>query len=155
MLHAIVYGSIVVALIQGTLGGIGFWIVGIPSPILWGILMSLFALIPMVGTGIIWVPASLGMAAYGYLSGDTVMVWKAIGLFIYGVFVIAGIDNVLKPKIIGERAHVHPVIILLGVLGGLKFFGIVGFAVGPLILAIFITFLEIYEYEKKRGFRDA
>ena len=152
--HAVIFGTIIVALIQGALGAIGFWVVGISSPLLWGLLMSIFALIPFVGTGIIWVPAVLFLAVTGYTTGNETMLWQAVGLFFYCFFVVAGIDNIIKPKIIGNRANIHPVIVLLGVLGGIKFFGIVGFVIGPLVLASFVAFLDIYEAEKRDGFRD-
>lgn len=150
--HGVIFGTLIVALIQGALGALGFWVAGISSPLLWGLLMSLFALIPFVGTAIIWLPAVILLAVMGYTTGNQHMLWQAVGLFFYCFFVVSGIDNVLKPKLIGERAKVHPVIILLGVLGGLQFFGFVGFVIGPLVLAGFVTFLEIYEVEKNNGF---
>lgn len=146
--HAIIYGSIIIALIQGALGAIGFLIVGLDSPIIWGLVMSVFALVPLVGTTIIWGPAGLLLLANGYISGDTIQMGKGIGLLIYGALVISTIDNILKPKIIGDRTQIHPVLILLGVLGGIKFFGPIGLLAGPLFLALAITFLEIYEREK-------
>jgi predicted PurR-regulated permease PerM len=148
--HAVVYGSLVIALIQGALGGIGFWMFGVSSPLLWGVMMSLFAFVPFVGTAVIWLPASLVMIATGVSEGDPTMTWKGLGLLFYGIFIISGIDNFLKPTLIGGRAGVHPVIILVGVLGGLAAFGFAGFIIGPLILAVFKAFLDIYkrEYEE-------
>lgn len=148
--HAVVYGSLVIAVIQGALGGIGFWIFGISSPMLWGLLMALFALVPLVGTAVIWLPAALLLIITGSAEGDPVVLWKGVGLLLYGIFVISSIDNILKPWLIGNRAGVHPVLILVGVLGGLAVFGAVGFIIGPLVLAIFKVFLDIYkkEYEE-------
>ncbi len=148
--HAVVYGSLVIALIQGTLGGLGFLVFGVTSPLLWGFVMALFALVPFVGTAVIWLPAALVMTATGSAEGDPVLLWKGIGLLLYGFFIISGVDNILKPMLIGDRAKVHPVLILIGVLGGLAVFGAAGFIIGPLVLAVFKVFLDIYkrEYEE-------
>jgi predicted PurR-regulated permease PerM len=148
--HAVVYGSIVVAVIQGALGGLGFWMFGLSSALLWGVIMALFAFVPFVGTAVIWLPAALAMIAAGSAAHDQVMTWKGIGFLLYGFFIVSGIDNILKPMLIGDRAGVHPVLILIGVLGGLAVFGFVGFIIGPLVLAVFKVFLDIYkrEYEE-------
>ena len=142
--YAIVYGSLLVAAVQGAVAGIGYFFFGIPSPILWGIFTAIFALIPFIGTPIVWVLLSILLVIQGYpLSG--------IGLILYGIFIISSIDNVLKPFVIGKKARIHPVLVLLGVLGGLAVFGFIGFVIGPLILAVFMTFLEIYENERING----
>ncbi len=148
--HAVVYGSLVIAIIQGTLGLIGFWSFGISSPLFWGFIMAIFALVPFVGTAVIWLPAALVMIATGSSEGDPTMLWKGVGLLLYGFFIISGIDNFLKPMLIGDRAGVHPVLIMIGVLGGLAIFGFAGFIIGPLVLAVFTAFLDIYrrEYEE-------
>jgi predicted PurR-regulated permease PerM len=145
--RAVIYGALVVAVIQGTLGGLGFLIFGISSPLLWGIVMALFALVPFVGTALIWVPAAVGLILAGSAENNPVLLWKGIGLMIYGALIIAGIDNVLKPMLISDQAKIHPVLILVGVLGGLAAFGISGFIVGPLIVAVFKVFIEIYKQE--------
>ena len=146
--YAVIYGSIIVAVIQGTLGGIGFFLFGIQSPVLWGIIMMITALIPFVGTAVIWLPAALIHIGTGTTLGNEALIWQGIGLLLYGTFIVASIDNVLKPKLIGERAGVHPILILLGVLGGLVLFGFVGFIIGPLVLAMINALVEIYEKEK-------
>ena len=89
------------------------------------------------------------MAASGSAQGNPAIFWNGIGLLIYGTVVISGIDNILKPKLIGDKAGMHPVFVLLGVLGGLALFGFAGFLIGPLILAIFKSFIDIYEKEKE------
>ncbi len=147
--HAVVYGSIVVALIQGALGALGFWIFGIKSWIFWGLIMAIFALVPFVGTAIIWIPAGLLLIATGSTEANTAMVGNGIGLLIYGALVISSIDNILKPKLIGDRAGIHPVLVLLGVLGGLMLFGFAGFIIGPIVLAVFKSFIDIYDKEKE------
>jgi len=100
-----------------------------------------------VGTAVIWLPAAIVMIATGSSEGDPVLTWKGIGLLLYGFFIISGIDNVLKPMLIGGRAGIHPVLILIGVLGGLAVFGVAGFIIGPLVLAVFKVFLDIYQRE--------
>ena len=149
VIYAVVYGHIIVAMIQGLLGGIGFYFFGIPSPVLWGIVMWFFALIPMVGTPVVWAPAAILLMIDGYLQGSNTLIIKGVLLILYGIFIISSIDNILKPKIIGARARVHPVLVLLGVLGGLKLFGFVGIIIGPVILALIITLIDIYEIEQE------
>lgn len=146
--YAVIYGSIIIALIQGSLGAIGFFIFGISSPILWGIIMSIFALIPFLGTTVIWGPAALFLILDGLVASEFSVVLKGVGLLLFGILVVSSVDNLLKPKLIGKKAKVHPVLILVGVLGGLVFLGFVGFIIGPLILALFEAFLEVYEKEK-------
>ena len=145
---AVIYGSILVAIIQGSLGGIGFFAVGIKSPLVWAVIMMMFALVPYVGSTVIWLPAALILVISGYVESDSFIMLKGILLIVYGTFIIGLADNFLKPKIIGDRANVHPVLVLLGVLGGLKFFGFIGILVGPVLLALLISFVEVYEEEK-------
>ncbi len=141
--YATLYGSIIVAIIQGVLGGLGFFIFGVPSPILFGGIMILAALIPVVGTAIIWAPAAILLIITGLTTGNMAVLWKGIGLLIYGTVIVSGIDNVLKPKIIGDRAKVHPVLILVGALGGLALFGVIGVLIGPLTLVLLFRILKI------------
>lgn len=140
-IYATIYGVIVTALIQGVLGLIGFYIFGIKSPILWGIVMTICAMIPFVGTTIIWLPASI----FKLIQGET---FNGIGLFLYGLLIISTIDNIIKPKLIGGKGKIHPALVLLGVLGGLKVFGLIGVIIGPLALAILVVFFELYKSEK-------
>ena len=141
------YGNILVAIIQGFLGALGFYFLGVPSPFLWGFVMIFFALIPYFGTAIIWLPAALNLVFIGYLQNDSSLTISGIVLLAYGTFVISTIDNILKPKLISRKSHLHPVIILLGVLGGLGLFGFIGLILGPFILALLMTFVDIYEKE--------
>ena len=147
-MFAVVYGSIIVAIIQGALGSLGFFIFGVHSPILWGVMMMFFALIPFVGTSVIWLPAALLLIFNGYIDLDNLMMLKGLLLMLWGFLIVGLADNILKPKIIGAKAKIHPVLVLLGALGGLKFFGIIGVVVGPIILALLTTFIQIYEEEK-------
>lgn len=146
--YAVVFGSIIIAIIQGTIGGLGFFVLGIKNPMIWALIMMFFALVPFIGTPIVWLPASLFLLISGISSSDTILMIKGIILLLYGTFVISLIDNFLKPKMIGDRAKVHPVLVLLGVLGGINLFGFVGIIIGPVILALFVAFIKIYEEEK-------
>ena len=146
--YAVFYGNISIAILQGIFGGMGFLILGIPSPILWGFVMMLFALIPYFGTAIVWLPAALNLIFIGYLQNDSSATIRGVILIIYGIFVISSIDNFLKPKLIGLKAKVHPILVLLGVLGGLNLFGFIGLILGPVMLALLMTFVDIYEEEK-------
>ncbi len=146
--HAVMYGSIVIALIQGALGAFGFWLFGIETFYIWGMVMAIFALVPFVGTAIIWIPAALYLIAKGSSEGNTMLIWHGVGLLIYGTFIISSADNILKPKLIGDRAGLHPVLVLLGVLGGLSLFGFAGFIIGPLVLSALKSFIDIYQKER-------
>lgn len=149
MVYAVVYSSLIVAVIQGAIGGLGLWIFGIESWIIWMFVMMIASLIPYVGTALVWVPASLFLIWQGLAFDDGTGLWKGIGLFIYGIAIIGTIDNIVKPKILGSRAQVHPVIVLIGILGGLQFFGASGIIFGPLVLAIFMSILSISEGKPK------
>ncbi len=146
--YAVIYGSLVIAIAQGTLGGIGFFIFGVPSPILWGLVMMLASLIPYIGSSIVWLPASLMLIINGYIDMETGTMIRGLLLIFYGLFIVSTIDNILKPKIIGDKSGLHPVLVLLGVVGGLKLFGFIGVIIGPIILALLVTFIKIYEEEK-------
>ena len=145
--YGLVYGSLVVAIIEGVLGGIAFWLVGISSPVLWGAMMAILAVIPFVGAGIIWAPAGIYLLFIGLTQGNTVLIAKGMGLLIFGLLFISTIDTIIKPRIIGDRTGINPVLVLVGVLGGLATFGIVGFIIGPLIIAVLKSIITIYETE--------
>lgn len=147
--YAVLYGSLIVAIVQGALGALGFYMFGIASPVTWGIVMTITALIPIVGTAIIWLPASLLLIGEGLTLQSNFVVWQGIGLFFYSLLIVGTIDNILKPRIIGEKSGVHPVLIMFGALGGLAIFGMIGFIIGPLILAIFSASIDIYEEERE------
>ena len=144
LLHAVVFGTIIVALIQGFTGTIGFAIFGVNSPLIFGLLMAFAALIPFIGTSIIWVPVALTMLINGAINSNVPLIWKSVGLIIYGTFIISGIDNILKPRIIGHRSILHPALVLLGVTGGIYLLGPIGIFIGPVIMAFMVILLEIY-----------
>lgn len=142
--QGVIYGQIFIALLQGTLGGIGFFIVGIKNPVFWGFVMTIFAFLPVIGTGLVWAPAAITLLANGNI-------WWGIFLAIYGFFIVSGIDNVLRPKIISGKGRIHPIVALIGLLGGLKVFGFLGIIIGPLIAALFITMAEFFYEDYVKG----
>lgn len=148
LIFATIYGAILLSMIQGILAGFGFLIFGVSSPFLWGVLSIIAAFIPFVGAAIIWVPLVLKMVLEGLILGDNTLLLMAAGLALYCIVIVGTVDNILKPKIIGDKAGLHPVIVLLGVFGGLSLFGFAGIIIGPLLLALFIALLRIYEVEK-------
>ena len=152
MTYAVIYGSLIIAVIQGTLGGIGFFIFGLPTPLLWGLVMTFAALVPYIGTSIIWIPASLMLIFNGYVEGSTTLVVRGFLFMLYSALIVGTIDNILKPKIIGSKGGLHPVLVLLGVVGGLKFMGFIGVVIGPILFAILVAFIKIYEEEKNQNF---
>ncbi len=145
----LLYGYVLIAFLQGILGAIGFYLFGIPSPLFWGLVMALFALIPLLGTGIVWVPASIFLLLQGLFENSNFLIFKGIGLFLYGLIIVSSIDNILKPKIMGHHAKIHPAIVMIGILGGVFVFGPVGALVGPFILALTIILLEEYVIVKQ------
>jgi predicted PurR-regulated permease PerM len=136
--RAVATGTLFLSLIQGTFAAIGFAIFGIPHPILWGTIATVGALMPGIGTSLVAAPAII----YLFVIGDTV---PAIGLLIWSALVVGLVDNILGPYLIGRKSNMHPFIILLSVLGGIVVFGPLGFIVGPVIVALFLVLLEIYD----------
>ena len=146
MTYAVIYGSIIIAVIQGVLGGRGVFVFGLPAPLLWGLVMIFASFIPYVGSSLVWFPASLLLILNSY--EDPTSFLRGILLIIYGIIVIGTIDNILKPKIIGDKSGLHPVLVLLGVVGGLQLLGFIGIMIGPILLALLVAFVNIYEEEK-------
>jgi predicted PurR-regulated permease PerM len=137
MIVSTVYGGVIVAIIQGILGGIAYAFMGIEAPVMWGMAMSVMSFVPLLGTFAIWGPTSLYLIIeHNYTQG--------IGLLLFGVFVISMVDNILKPLIIGSRTKMPTIVILFSVLGGIKLFGVIGLIMGPLITAVFISVFEIF-----------
>lgn len=136
VLRATVRGTLVVAIVQGVLGGLIFWILGLNTPVLWGAVMAVLSLLPAVGTGLVWVPTAVYLAVTG-------AVGKGIILAAYGLLVIGSVDNVLRPLLVGKDTQMPDYVILLSTLGGLAIFGFNGFVIGPMIAAMFITVWDI------------
>ena len=135
--EATLYGTVVVAAVQGTLGGLMFWWLGLPMPVLWGLVMGLLAVVPVLGAFVVWVPAAIFLA----LSGE----WaKALILTAWGTVVVGGIDNLLYPILVKDRLRLHTIPAFIAIVGGLILFGASGLLLGPLVLTVTIFFLEIW-----------
>ena len=138
-LNAVFMGQILTCVIIGILGGIGFMITGLPNPVLWGAVMFLLSLLPVVGSFAVWGPAAVYLIIEGNLVG---------GIFIiaWGALVLTFLtENVIKPKLIGRQAEIHPMLILIGVFGGAAIFGFIGLFLGPLLVGVMVSLLNVYE----------
>ena len=142
--HGITFGYVIVALIQGVTGAIGFFIFGISSPLFWGLFMAFLALIPIVGATLVWVPAAVLLLINGILQSSTSLIVKGVLLFVYGILFIASVETVLKPKLMGTKAKIHPILIFLGIIGGLYLFGVIGVILGPLLIGFTAVVVENY-----------
>jgi predicted PurR-regulated permease PerM len=132
----------VVAITQGALGGFIFWILDIPSALLWAVMMAFLSLLPAVGAGIVWAPVAL----YFLLSG---MIWQGVVLGLFGVFVIGLVDNVLRPILVGKDTRMPDYLILISTLGGMAVFGLNGFVIGPMVAALFMSTWALFTGDKK------
>ena len=141
-INSVIRGSLLIALIQGTMTMVGFTIFGVPNAVLWGSVAAIAALIPGIGTALVLIPA----IAFLFLQGET---FYGIGLIVWGMGGVGLIDNFLGPKLVGHGIHLHPLIILLSVFGGLVFFGPIGFLLGPLTATLFFALLDIYSLQVK------
>ncbi|MBI1955766.1 MAG: AI-2E family transporter [Acidobacteria bacterium] len=137
IVRAIFYGQLVTAIVQGSVGGIGLVIFQVPQPFLLTALMILLSFLPFVGAPLVWVPAGV----LKLMAGQT---WQGLGLLIYGAVLVLNIDNVIRPRLIALHSQVHPVVILIGIIGGTEVFGFIGFLVGPVIFAIFLRLLRFF-----------
>ena len=135
--HATVYGTFVVAAVQGVLGGLMFWWLGLPAPLLWGLVMGLLAVIPVLGAFIIWIPA----AVFLFLSGSE---GKALVLTLWGSIVVGGIDNLLYPLLVGSQLKMHTAIAFVSIVGGMIVFGPSGLILGPVVFTATRALLEIW-----------
>jgi predicted PurR-regulated permease PerM len=132
-----VYGTFAVAAVQGVLGGLMFWWLGLAEPLLWGVVMGLLGVVPVLGAFVIWIPAAIFLALEG--SG-----WKAMLLVIWGTIVVGGIDNLLYPMIVGQRLKLHSILALVSILGGLIVLGPSGLILGPVTFTVTRVLLEIW-----------
>lgn len=144
-LHATIYGTIVVAFIQAVAATLGFYVFGVRAPVVWGMLTFLAAMIPFLGAVAVWLPIGSVMGIWAYMNNRNIL--PSVGVLIYGFFVISLLDNILKPKLIGDRVELHPVLVILGIVGGVVMFGFTGVFIGPVIMALFKAMLEIYQKE--------
>lgn len=149
IIHGIIYGFLLIAMIQGIFGALGFFLFDIPSPLFWGLVMGFFALIPAIGTGVIWVPASVILVLDGVFQNSTPLILKGVGLFVYSFIFVGSIDNILRPKLMGDKAKVHVAIIMLGIFGGILLIGPIGVIFGPLVLSLTAEIMKVYLVGKK------
>ena len=140
--RATIKGTMLIGLIQGTLGGITLWIFGIGSPVLWGVVMVILSVIPLVGCWLVLYPAAFFLMVTGE-------VWQGVAIILITAFIISNIDNFLRPQLVGKDAGMHDLLIFFSTLGGLSVYGVMGFIVGPVIAVFFLTILDIYSIEFK------
>jgi len=142
--RATLRGTLAVGFLQGTLSGIAFWVVGIDGALFWGTVMVVLSVLPVVGGALVWVPAAIFLAVTGHYV-------QAAGLALFCSLVVGSIDNVMRPRLVGRDTQMHELLILFSTLGGIAFFGPVGFLVGPILAALFVTSWEIFG----EAFRDS
>ncbi len=137
VIRATVKGNIAMALLQGALGGLAFWFLGVHAPVLWGAVMAFLSLLPAIGAALVWLPAAI----YLLVTGAT---WQGIALAAYGALVISMADNLLRPIVVGKDTRMPDYVVLISTLGGIAIFGISGFVIGPVIAAMFIVAWAIF-----------
>ncbi len=140
---SVIYGQVIIGIIQGIIVGIGFLIFKIPNALLLTLLASVAGILPIVGTTIIWLPVVI----YLLIGGNT---FSAVGVTMFGI-VSATIDNIIRPAFVSIKAKMHPLMVFIGMIGGLFLFGIIGFILGPLIIAYTLIILEIYRTKRTKG----
>ena len=141
VVRATAKSTVVVALLQGALGGLIFWFLGIHAPLLWAALMAALSLLPAVGAGLVWLPVAIYFLATG-------AVWQGVVLIAYGVLVIGLVDNLLRPILVGKDTKIPDYVVLISTLGGIAVFGLNGFVIGPLIAAMFMAVWDIFSASK-------
>jgi predicted PurR-regulated permease PerM len=142
MIRATVKGTMLMAIFHGIIGSILFWMTGVASPIFFGILMAITSIIPPVGSGLVWLPVGIAMILFGHPIGGII-------ILLAGIFIMGTMDNFIRPKLIGKDAKMHPLLILFSTLGGIILFGIAGFIIGPIVMALLVPLWDIYVLEFK------
>lgn len=135
--RATIKGTIIIGAIQGVAAGVAFWIAGVPNAAFWTVVMIVMSILPLIGSALIWVPASIVLFASGHVTA-------AVLLAIYCALIVGSIDNVLRPSLVGKDTKMHDLVILFSTLGGLAVFGPLGFIVGPVLAGLFVTSWEIF-----------
>jgi predicted PurR-regulated permease PerM len=148
VVRATVKGNIIIAIVQGAIGGITFWLLGVQPALLWGVLMVILSLVPAVGAALVWVPTAIYLA----VTGEVV---KAVVIVAVGVFVIGLIDNLLRPPLVGKETKLPDYVVLISTVGGIALVGVNGFVIGPLIAALFISAWSLFAREKQDSRRLA
>jgi predicted PurR-regulated permease PerM len=144
MVRATIYGNVMTSILQGTLGGLMFWFLGLPGPLLWGVAMFILSLVPTLGSFLIWAPAAVALALMGSLG-------KAAILVGWGVLVVGSIDNIVYPFLVGRDIKMHTLAIFLSLLGGLFIFGAAGIVLGPVLFAIALALIDILRRRTAHG----
>lgn len=144
VVRATVKGNLVIAMIQGGIGGLAFWFLGIEAALLWGVLMTFLSILPAVGAGLVWAP----MAAFLFVAGEPVKGAILVGL---GVGVISVVDNLLRPPLVGADTRLPDYVVLVSTIGGMSLFGINGFVIGPLVAALFIAAWSVFREDWVEG----
>ena len=144
VIRATIKGNVVVAIVQGVLGGLAFWFLGVHAPVLWAVVMAFLSLLPAVGSALVWFP----VAIYFLVTGAT---WQGIALMVYGVLVIGLVDNVLRPILVGKDTKMPDYVVLIATLGGMALFGINGFVIGPVIAAMFMAVWDIFASSRSQS----
>lgn len=139
--YGTIYGQIIIGIIQGITAGVGFYLFGAPSPLFFTILAILLSILPFVGSWLVWIPIGIIMIASGNVTGG-------ILLMIFGFLVVGTIDDIIRPFIVSKKAKIHPLVVLIGMLGGLVMLGVIGLIVGPIILEYLLIFIELYRTGK-------
>ncbi len=146
--RATVRGTLLIALVQGACSGLALWAFGVGSPFLWGVVATLTSIVPLVGAWVVLYPAAFYLMATGHL-------WQGIGLLAVTVVVIVNVDNLLRPRLVGAEAGMHDLMVFFATLGGIGMFGPMGFILGPMIAALFLSILDIYSEEFKEDLPKA
>jgi predicted PurR-regulated permease PerM len=133
-----VYGCLAVGVAQGSLVSLAFWVLGLPSPVLWGLVTALFSLIPFIGSAAVWGPAVIILVVAGHW-------WKGLILLGWGAAVVAQVDSLVRPYVISERAKLHTLLVFFALLGGVKAFGVMGLFIGPVVLSVTLVVLEMLQ----------
>lgn len=135
--RATLKGTIIIGVIQGVAAGVAFWIAGVPNAAFWTVVMSVMSILPLIGSALIWVPACIILFASGHVTA-------AILLALYCALIVGSIDNVLRPRLVGQDTKMHDLVILFSTLGGLAVLGPLGFIIGPVLAGLFVTSWEIF-----------
>lgn len=136
VIFATIYGNVAVAVVQGALGGLAFWALGLPAAALWGTVMAILSLLPAVGAFLVWAPAAVILL----ISGSML---RGLALLAFGIAVISTIDNYLRAVLVGGRSHLHPLVVFFSVLGGLVVFGATGVFIGPVLFVVALSVIEV------------
>jgi predicted PurR-regulated permease PerM len=137
VIRATIKGNVAVAIVQGALGGLAFWVLDVQGALLWAVLMAFLSLLPAVGAALIWLPVAIYFLATGHL-------WEGVGLIVFGVVVIGLVDNVLRPIMVGKDTQMPDYIVLMSTVGGMALFGVNGFVIGPVVAALFMATWDLF-----------